>query len=507
MKRNGLSIYRLITAFVFFIVLFMGLYWVKLHESILKQEHLLLLKDVVQVQARAIERRVSRALSSTHFLALEVQMHKGALEDFDSYAAHILRNIEGVSNLQLAPQGIVRQIYPLSGNEKAIGHNILRDDPRKAEAHLAIQEQRLTLAGPFELVQGGVAVIGRNPVFIQQGDRKQGKALQFWGFVSALIYLEDLLALTELDELESKGYHYQLTRLHPDSGENHIIAASKDVLEDQVFSSLIEVPNATWTLSISHPMTAYQQQLIQGYIASLLIAIAAAVACLYVQRQPEKLRRVVKEKTKELEYLAYYDPLTGLANRRLLLEHLNKRCLRGEQHSECSALLFLDLDDFKCVNDNRGHDVGDHLLKEVSDRLKQGVDEKGIVARLGGDEFAILLHGMESHDDIADIARQLIYSVQQPVVHNNESCGVSVSIGIARIPRDASSVNEALKCADLAMYQAKNGGKGHFCFFSPELLSYFNVTSACDVNSPECLSKRCGHNDPLSQVGIVSSSP
>lgn len=503
MKRTGLSVYRLITAFVFFIVLFMGLYWVKLHESILKQEHWLLLKDVVQVQAAAIERRVSRALSATHFLSLEVQLHGGVMDDFDSYAKHILHTIEGVSNLQLAPGGVIKQIYPLAGNEKAIGHNILRDDPRRAEAHLAIQEQRLTLAGPFELVQGGVAVIGRNPVFLQQGHGEPGAGQQFWGFVSALIYLEDLLAMTELAELESKGYHYQLTRLHPDSGENQIIAASQKVLEDQAFSSLIEVPNATWTLSISHPMTAYQQQLIQGYIASLLIAIAAAIACIYVQRQPEKLRRVVKEKTKELEYLAYYDPLTGLANRRLLLEHLNKRCQQGEQHSECSALLFLDLDDFKCVNDNRGHDVGDYLLTEVSARLKQGVDKKDIVARLGGDEFAILLRGVESYEQIASIAQQLIYSVQQPVMHSDEACRVSVSIGIARIPRDASSVNEALKCADLAMYQAKNEGKGHFCFFSPELLSHFNELSSCDLDSPECLNESCNHNDRSAQIRIA----
>ena len=185
------------------------------YENQWRQEQQMLLKDVAASQAELISRRLSRSLSATYILASILRQQNGELENFEAYAEDIISSNGGITNLQLAPDGIVSRIYPLAGHEKALGHKILQDDARKADAHKAIATKALTLAGPFNLVQGGKAVIGRNPVFLKNelGDE------QFWGFTSALIYLDDLLASTDLYQLEEKGYLYKLSRIDPATGE------------------------------------------------------------------------------------------------------------------------------------------------------------------------------------------------------------------------------------------------------------------------------------------------
>ncbi|MFT5720516.1 MAG: sensor domain CHASE-containing protein [Motiliproteus sp.] len=216
----------------------LGLYWSNSYKQKVYQQQQKHISEIVNIQVSNIERRLSRSLSTTYMLAIEVQQNKGKIDDFESFAQYVIDNIGGVSNLQLAPDGIIEKIHPLPGNEKAIGHNILKDDKRRKEAWLAIESKQITLAGPFKLVQGGVAIIGRNPVFIN----KEGKP-HFWGFVSALINLKDLLAVTDLDLLEEKGYCYQLTRVHPDTKKIDTIAQSATSLGDISHTAEIQVPN------------------------------------------------------------------------------------------------------------------------------------------------------------------------------------------------------------------------------------------------------------------------
>ena len=145
----------------FLLVAGMGSYWTHVSQTLYLSEQRFFMSELVSAQASAIERRLSHSLSATRILAQEIRQNRGFFDGFDLYADEVLRSVGGISNLQLAPDGIIKYIYPLRGNEKAIGHDILKDDRRKKEALLAIKEQRMTLAGPFELVQGGVAVIGR----------------------------------------------------------------------------------------------------------------------------------------------------------------------------------------------------------------------------------------------------------------------------------------------------------------------------------------------------------
>lgn len=452
----------------------LGVYVSQLNLSLQKSEQDLLMSDIVNSQASALERRISRSLATTYILAQEIKRNKGEFVDFEAYADEVLKAIGGVSNLQLAPNGVISKIHPLHGNEKAIGHNILQDDRRRDEAIQAVKEKRLILAGPFDLVQGGVAIIGRNPVFLKQ----QGNEY-FWGFASALIFIDDLLSVSDLELLESKGYSYQLSRKHPDTGEVDIFARSKADMWDDVFEVNVNVPNATWVLRLSRSENLSSAT---GYSVSFLFSLLLSGFFFYMLQQPEKLRLIVKEKTRELENLAFHDELTGLPNRRLLNEQLGQEIRDLLRYNKRGALFYLDLDDFKRINDSMSHEAGDQLLKTIALRLRANLRNNDIVARLGGDEFAALLLDIDSVAHVQKIAEKLIHSISQPVILGKREVIVSATIGITLIPDDGREAGSIQRNADLAMYSAKNLGKKRCHFFNSAMQEKANQNLVLELD-------------------------
>ncbi|MEM7293280.1 MAG: CHASE domain-containing protein, partial [Pseudomonadota bacterium] len=261
LNKNQFSIIIL----AFFASLGAGIYLTHLNDRVQSNQRDRLVRDVVFSQAAAIEKHLSRAMAATYILAQEVRRNRGDFPHFEDYAQQVLDSVGGISNLQLAPAGVISHIHPLVGNEKAIGHNILVDDKRRNEAHQAIEKKQLTLAGPFTLIQGGIGVIGRNPVFI-----KTANGEEFWGFVSALVFLDDLLSSTDLSVLESTGYSYSLSRQHPDTGEKDVFARSKSALSLHAQRWDIDVYNAMWHLSMS---STHSHNRASGYAISFLFSM------------------------------------------------------------------------------------------------------------------------------------------------------------------------------------------------------------------------------------------
>ncbi len=198
-------------------------------------------------RALAIQATIEEAMSSAYALASMVQLTKGNLKEFERLANTLRAFYPGISALELAPGGVIRHIIPLKGNEKAIGHNLLTDPTREKEALLARDSHKLTLAGPFQLIQGGLGAAGRLPVFISDD---KGVA-QFWGFVVVLIRFPETLSPARLSELVDSGYDYEIWRVHPDTGKKHIIDASSGRNLINPVERTVEVPNATWTLSVA----------------------------------------------------------------------------------------------------------------------------------------------------------------------------------------------------------------------------------------------------------------
>lgn len=177
----------------------------------------------------------------------------------------------------------------------------------------------------------------------------------------------------------------------------------------------------------------------------------------------------IKQSQKKMEQLAYYDVLTGLANRSYFRDQLRKAIAMSHRGYYSFALLYFDLDEFKRINDTLGHDAGDELLKEVSRRLTSRLREEDTIARLGGDEFAIILSGIKDRAQASSIAANLQQAFAAAVKLGNHEVSISASIGITVAPEDASEEELLLKHADLAMYEAKARGKNTFHFFSPDL--------------------------------------
>ena len=183
------------------------------------------------------------------------------------------------------------------------------------------------------------------------------------------------------------------------------------------------------------------------------------------------IRDITERKAAEqqIEYQAYHDALTGLANRRLFQEHLTLALALAQRRSRLIGVLFLDLDQFKVVNDSLGHSVGDDLLKQVAVRLKSAVREGDTVARVGGDEFTIVLQDLAQKDDAVVVAEKILRTIAEPIDVAGHRLYVTTSIGITTYPDDGSDAETLLKNADNAMYRAKAEGRNTFHMSTEEL--------------------------------------
>ncbi len=182
-------------------------------------------------------------------------------------------------------------------------------------------------------------------------------------------------------------------------------------------------------------------------------------------------RKLIEEK---IRYQADYDSLTGLPNRRLLHGLLDKEISRATRHEQNGALLFIDLDNFKTINDSLGHSAGDQLLKSVADRITSNLRKEDIASRMGGDEFVILLPNLDNDIKIAanksqQTARKICSLLNDPFQVNKQEIHITISTGVTLFPSKSKSVEDVLKQADAAMYRAKSEGRNTFRFFLPSM--------------------------------------
>ena len=202
-----------------------------------------------------------------------------------------------------------------------------------------------------------------------------------------------------------------------------------------------------------------------------------------------------KEAEAAIERLAFYDPLTGLPNRRLLLDRVNHALAGVRRNHTHGALLFLDLDNFKALNDTQGHDKGDLLLQEVARRLNHCVRETDTVARLGGDEFVLMLDGLDAEaEEAGREVEKISNKVLQALRQDYELVGVrhhsSASIGVTLFDANDNSVEDVLKRADLALYQAKGAGRNVVRFFEPAMQAAITARVALETDLRQGLAER-----------------
>ena len=550
--------------------------------------------DLAADHAQALQRGIDRALSATYAMAALVRQGGGEVLDFDGVATEMLPFYPGIAALGLAPNGIICCVSPLAGNEKSLGFNQLTDIAQNREARLARDTGKLTLAGPLQLAQGGLGVVGRLPIYLTAADGER----RFWGFSYATLRFPQALDAARLPVLSERGYAYALWRKVPETGERQQIETwNAQALIDPVERTLA-LPNGAWTLSVA-PLAGWYHtadrvlealvgvfvSLLMAYLAWLLYAMRirdTQLEALVAQRTSEILatqqqleatvnaipdllfemdlegryysahvprkdmlipaadqllgrsvveimpqdaaravldaiheanqkswasgaqirlfqqggaerwfalsvarkaaqpgvgprfvvlsRDITQNKLDEAQVrqLAHFDALTGLPNRVLLADRCHTAVIMAQRHTQSLALLFLDLDHFKKINDSLGHRVGDALLQAMARRLIAMVREQDTVSRLSGDEFIVVLPDTDALG-AAHLAEKLLHAAAEPFEIESHELTVTPSIGIAMFPGDGTDFDSLSRCADAAMYYAKQHGRNHFRFFTAEM--------------------------------------
>lgn len=243
---------------------------------------------------------------------------------------------------------------------------------------------------------------------------------------------------------------------------HQLVSIDEDKLEMDriraVLNQMEEEENSQLNVRIRDRDLAYQQ--FWWNFGALILTMGASAAWQYLQ-----VRRVMQLETRakqQIRHLAEHDPLTDLPNRRQLQSKLEMSIAFAKRSGKMVAVMFIDLDGFKAVNDSMGHQTGDDLLKEVAQRLRQGTRSSDLVARLGGDEFVVVLSELDSPEDATLLASKLNELIARPISIGGKNVRISTSIGISIYPTNGRSGEELLGKADDAVYQAKAGGKNQY---------------------------------------------
>ncbi|MFT5805974.1 MAG: diguanylate cyclase (GGDEF)-like protein/PAS domain S-box-containing protein [Moritella dasanensis] len=265
------------------------------------QKERLAIENLSHIYVNLIESTINQALSATFPLAALVKKQQLDEDQFNQFATEMLAFYPNIAALQLAPNGVIRYIAPQAGNEKALGHNLLTAPNRNKESVATKNSGKLTLAGPFDLMQGGYGAAGRLPIYL---DRPNGEEY-FWGFATVLVHFPEVLAPVKLSALVDAGLAYQLSRTHPNTGEMQILASSPELLSDYTIVNSIKIANVTWMLkvSLSNGCTHYVSIFVMSLLGLLftILATFSAISILRIRNDKTGLKNIVAARTKELD--------------------------------------------------------------------------------------------------------------------------------------------------------------------------------------------------------------
>ncbi|MBN2231775.1 MAG: EAL domain-containing protein [Deltaproteobacteria bacterium] len=278
------------------------------------------------------------------------------------------------------------------------------------------------------------------------------------------------------------------TPVEVDPEDIHLFARSQQAIEEVIATGEkreIEVSYTSFTNEPFHHLIRFVPEYDTGGVLRSVLAIGTDITRL-------------KEAHLKIEHLARHDSLTGLPNRLTVAEQTDRAIAFAQRHGGKVALLFVDLDNFKAINDTLGHAIGDMLLIEVSQRLKSCVREIDVVGRQGGDEFVIALPEVDDADAVAAIVSRIFRQFDQPIIAEGHTLSVHMSIGIALYPDDGDSCVSLMKMADTAMYEAKRAGRNTSSFFSEQMnrATSEHLTMQSDLKRALAANELCLHYQP-----------
>ncbi|CAG0961765.1 putative signaling protein [Methylophilaceae bacterium] len=352
-----------------------------------------------------------------------------------------------VRNLAIAVGYRITYIHPLQGNQKALGLDYREIPDQWPQVEQAVKTGSGVLAGPVNLVQGGRGLIYRYPVYIDG---------EYWGIISTVINVEPFLQAAFMD-VHNAHYEFAIRAIDSLGKRGDAFYGDPALFDNkQTLKLENEIPNGKWEWALLRKSEDKAMPLI--WIMRLM---AAGISILL----GAVVYRFIRERTKLTQH-ALYDSLTGLANRRLLDDRMNQALIQAKRFNRYIAIMFIDLDHFKSLNDGHGHAFGDEFLKIVAQKLVSCIRKVDTLSRVGGDEFVILLEEIDSPDSARIVAENILSAFKAPITVAGKKVSVSLSIGIAIYqPISGDSADELMRKSDLALYEVKARGRNGYSIF------------------------------------------
>ncbi len=390
-----------------------------------------------------LENEIHNAIVYTDFFSIII-LHNPDIKQnlLEVYSYLALKHNKNIVSVQFAPNAVVQTVYPIETNKAAIGHDLLADPERIESTQKAIDKRTSVLQGPVLAKQGGHLLFSRKAIFIE----KDG-ADTFWGLAVVAVDFDKLIDKYR-NNLNDVNYLFAL-RSNNNTMQKYLYG-DIDIFEKNSIIKSIKLPEATWELAI-YPKAGWKnEKSIFKYLNNFIYLIFLIIFYLFylaIKNYLEKISSLNK------------DPLTQTLNKNAIRDIVNKKI---QNKNNSFAFLVIDVNDFKDINDTLGHYIGDCVLIEISSRLSITLRDGDYLSRFGGDEYIVILNNLKKDISLTKIIKRMAEEIAKPMLIDQHSLQVSISIGYAVFPNEAKSYNELYQIADKKMYEYKNASKDKF---------------------------------------------
>ena len=394
----------------------------------------------VSTYGERIKNEITNGIAITDALKQVLISENGDINQFDTIAENLIS--DSIESVQLAPDGVVTDIYPAKGNE-AGKINLLHDKDRGRISCYARDNHTIITQGPFELKQGGHGIAVRNPVYLNDENGQE----YFWGFTIVILRVPDIFS-DSIHALSGFGYEYRLSKTETPWSDTYKTVYQSDGQMTQPVSYDFTIGKENWTFEVT-PESGWRNNTLIITVSTIFTAITLLLSGL------TRVWLVSKENKNKFQILARTDSLTGIYNRYGFDESAEKMMDKNPKAHFVAALL--DIDDFKFINDIYGHAYGDKALKSLADSMKTFFPSDALLGRNGGDEFCILLQN-HTCEDAKELLQQFT-GLPKTFSYKGKEQPFNISLGYAEYPTFADSRSQLMRCADAALYAIKLHGK------------------------------------------------
>ncbi len=401
----------------------------------------------------------------------------------EGFADFQITEVDEQGNLHPAAS---RQVYypvfymaPFERNRRAFGFNSYRQGRNALVMDAARDTGTIQATAAFTLVQDPQkrpSMVLYRPVYSSKKtpDSIAERRQHLIGFVVVLLRIPDLVEST-IRQFKPAGLDWLLTDSSADQGPQQLLfyssptreypvsaPANDRFIDDLAVSYPVDLPGRNWQVHFQPAPFFYER--FANSREWLILAFGLSLTALFAVYTASRVRH-----SADMEHLARHDHLTRLPNRALFAERLQQVLAAAQRDRHQLAVLFLDLDRFKHVNDSLGHSAGDQMLEKISARLSAALRAEDTLARMGGDEFVVLMNHIHHERDAAHLAEKIIQMLSEPIEIQGMKLHLTTSIGISIYPQDAETAETLTSNADAAMYRAKSAGRNTYQFYTPEL--------------------------------------